>query len=140
MHTSARNQFHGTVKSVDKGAVNAEVILDIGGLELTAIVTNRSVDHLELAPGREAYALVKAPSVILLTDPAIKTSARNQIWGTVARCEEGAVNAIVVIQSDSGPELTAAITLDSLHGLGLKAGARACALIKASQIILATKP
>lgn len=139
MQTSARNQFLGTVKSVDQGAVNAEVILDIGGLELAAIVTNRSVARLGLSPGREAYALVKAPSVILLTDPAIETSARNQIWGTVTRCEEGAVNAIVAIQADSGQELTAAITRDSLRGLGLKAGDRACALIKASQIILATK-
>ena len=137
MQTSARNQFPGTVKSVDKGAVNAEVILDIGGLELAAIITNHSADHLGLVPGQKAYALVKAPSVILLTDPAIKTSARNQIWGTVSRCEEGAVNAIVVIASDSGPEVTATVTLDSVHGLGLKSGQRVCALIKASQIILA---
>jgi molybdate transport system regulatory protein len=37
MKTSARNQFRGTVKFVRKGAVNADVILDLGdGLEIFA--------------------------------------------------------------------------------------------------------
>ncbi len=139
MLTSARNQFLGTVKSVDQGAVNSEIILDVNGLELTAMITNHSVAHLGLATGSAAYALIKAPSVIVLTDSTIKTSARNQIWGTVSRCEPGAVNAIVIIASDAGPEITASITLDSLNSLGLAPGVRACALIKASQIIVATK-
>jgi molybdate transport system regulatory protein len=139
MLTSARNQFLGTVTAIDRGAVNSEVSLNVDGLELTAVITNRSVETLGLAPGSAAYALIKAPSVIVLTDSSIKTSARNQIWGTVSRCAPGAVNAIVSITADSGPEITASITLDSLNSLGLAAGVRACALIKASQIILATK-
>jgi len=52
MKTSARNEFLGRVKAVKKGAVNAEVVLDIGnGLALVAIITNESVDNLGLAPG-----------------------------------------------------------------------------------------
>ena len=50
--TSARNEFLGRVKAVKRGAVNAEVVLDIGNrLALVAIITNESVDNLGLAPG-----------------------------------------------------------------------------------------
>lgn len=141
MQTSARNQFLGSVTSVKKGAVNAEVILDIGGGDaLVAIITNDSVDHLELVPGVEAYALVKAPWVILTTDDNLKTSARNRLCGTVVRCQEGAVNAEVVLELPGGKLVTSIVTNDSVRTLGLAIGARACALIKASHIILAVAP
>ena len=43
MRTSARNMLRGKVVSVTDGAVNAEVVLDIGnGLKVTAIVTRES--------------------------------------------------------------------------------------------------
>jgi molybdate transport system regulatory protein len=138
MKTSARNQFLGKVKTVKIGAVNAEVILDIGGGdELAAIITNDSVEHLDLKPGDEAYALIKAPWVILTTDDSLKTSARNRLCGTVVRCQEGAVNGEVVIELPGGKLVAAIITNDSIHSLGLKIGVKACALIKASHIILA---
>ena len=138
MQTSARNQFLGRVTSVKKGAVNAEVILDIGGGDtLAAIITNDSADHLELGPGVEAYALVKAPWVILTTDDGLRTSARNRLCGVVVRCQAGAVNAEVVVELPGGKLVTAIVTHDSVRSLGLEVGARACALIKASHIILA---
>lgn len=138
MQTSARNQFLGRVTRVQRGAVNAEVVLDIGvGDSLAAIITNESLDHLALAPGVEAYALIKAPWVILTTDEGLKTSARNRLCGRVARCQEGAVNAEVVIELPGGKLVVAIVTNESVHSLGLKEGVRACALIKASHIILA---
>lgn len=141
MQTSARNQFSGTVKTVQKGAVNAEVILDIGGgVELVAIITNASVDHLALARGAPAIALIKAPWVILTTDDGLKTSARNHLCGTISTCREGAVNGEVVLDLAGGKQLVAIVTNDSIQNLGLKPGVRACALIKASHIILAIQP
>lgn len=138
MQTSARNQFPGTVRSVTTGAVNAEVILDIGdGIELVAIITNASVAHLELAAGKPAVALIKAPWVILTTDEGLKTSARNRLCGTVVTSREGAINGEVTLQIAGGKRLTAVVTNDSTQSLGLKAGVRACALIKASHIVLA---
>jgi molybdate transport system regulatory protein len=138
MKTSARNQFLGNVTKVTRGAVNSEVILDIGGGDsLAAIITNESVDNLALAPGVEAYALIKAPWVIVTTDESMKTSARNRLCGVVARCIEGAVNGEVIIDLPGGKSVAAIITNDSIQSLGLKEGVRACALIKASHIILA---
>jgi molybdate transport system regulatory protein len=137
MKTSARNQFLGTVSKVTRGAVNSEVLLDIGGGELAAIVTNRSLDDLGLAPGVEAHALVKASWVIVTTDQKVKTSARNRLCGVVSRCVEGAVNGEVVLELPGGKSVAAVITNESIRSLGLKRGVRACALIKASHIVLA---
>jgi len=138
MKTSARNQFLGRVKLIKKGAINSEVILDIGGGdELAAVITNDSVEHLALQPGIEAYALVKAPWVIVTTDESFKTSARNRLCGTVVRCHEGAINGEVVIELPGGKLVVATITNESIHELGLTEGTRACALIKASHVIIA---
>ncbi|KVQ78050.1 molybdenum-dependent transcriptional regulator [Burkholderia multivorans] len=63
---SARNRLRGTVESVDGGAVNSEVTLALdGGGTLTAVVTNDSVEALQLVAGRRAFALFKASSVLL---------------------------------------------------------------------------
>lgn len=138
MKTSARNQYLGKVKSVKHGPISAEVILDIGGGdELAGVIAHDSAEHLNLQPGTEAYALIKAPWVILTTDESFKTSARNRLCGTVVRCQEGAINAEVVIELPGGKYVVATITNESVQELGLAEGKRACALIKASHIILA---
>lgn len=67
MRFSARNQFAGTVRSVERGAVNASVELAVGDLTLAAVVTNDSVDDLGLVEGVAATALFKASHVILAT-------------------------------------------------------------------------
>ncbi|HBN10262.1 MAG TPA: transporter [Cyanobacteria bacterium UBA8530] len=69
MKISARNQIKGKVSSVKKGAVNSEVTLVLAdGQEIVAIVTNASVDHLGLKEGSEAYAVIKASSVMMGTE------------------------------------------------------------------------
>ncbi|UQO36584.1 TOBE domain-containing protein [Burkholderia cepacia] len=66
LKVSARNQLRGRVETVAAGAVNSEVTLALdGGGTLTAVVTNDSVDALQLDAGRRAIALFKASSVIL---------------------------------------------------------------------------
>ena len=136
MKTSARNTFSGTIKSLTKGAVNAEVILGLqGNDEITAIITNGSVETMELAVGKPAFAMVKSSFVIVSAEP-MKTSARNQLCGIVERVTDGAVNAEVVIKLEGGNLVTATITEGSTHSLGLKEGGKACAIIKASHVII----
>jgi molybdopterin-binding protein len=66
MKISARNVLKGTVKSIKKGAVNAEVVLQIAkGVEVVSIITLGSVRSLGLKKGREAYAIVKASNVMV---------------------------------------------------------------------------
>lgn len=138
MRTSARNQFFGTVLRVDRGAVNDEVLLEIAGSEqIVAVVTRESSENLRLAPGRQAFALVKSSSVIVMTDGAgARLSARNQLKGTVTRVVRGAVNSEVVIALAGGGSVAATITNDSVNSLWLEEGAAATALFKASSVIL----
>lgn len=139
MRTSARNVLRGVVDRVHPGAVNDEVTLRLAEDQtLTAIVTHHSVAELGLAAGVPALALIKATFVILTApDEARRTSARNRLCGTVASVEHGAVNSDVVLDIGGGKTLAAIVTRDSVATLGLEIGAPACALVKASHIILA---
>jgi molybdopterin-binding protein len=69
MKISARNNFQGKVKQVVRGAVNSEVVLEIAdGVEIVAVITNASVERLGLKEGRQAYAVIKASSVMVAVD------------------------------------------------------------------------
>jgi molybdopterin-binding protein len=68
MKLSARNQLKGRVVEVKKGATTAHVRIDIDGQILTASITNESADELGLAPGKTAYAVIKASSVMVAVD------------------------------------------------------------------------
>jgi molybdate transport system regulatory protein len=69
LRTSARNALPGTVVRVERGAVNDEVTLDIGGGKtLSATITHASVEALDLAVGERATALIKASHVILAVE------------------------------------------------------------------------
>jgi molybdate transport system regulatory protein len=138
MKVSARNVLLGTVSRITKGAVNAEVDLTLkGGTQIAATITLASIDTLDLAVGKEAYAIIKASSVIVGTDlHDAKVSARNIMCGTVVKVVEGPVNAEVDIEIGGGNTICSVITHDSAEKLGLQTGGHACALIKASSVIL----
>ena len=66
MKISARNVLKGKVLAIKKGAVNAEVVLLIApGVEIVSIITLPSVRALGIKKGAEAYAIVKASSVMI---------------------------------------------------------------------------
>jgi molybdate transport system regulatory protein len=138
MKVSARNTFAGTVSAITQGAVNAEVTLTLkGGVPLTAVVTNGAIANLGLKAGSEAYAIIKASSVIIGTDlHDAKVSARNVFCGTVATIIEGPVNTEVDVEIGGGTIISAVITHGSSERLGLKVGGHACALFKASCVII----
>lgn len=67
--TSARNVLPGTVARREDGAVNSEIILDLGeGKSITAIVTRESAANLDFKVGDRAVALIKASHIILAVD------------------------------------------------------------------------
>ena len=138
MKVSARNVFEGQVTALVNGAVNAEVELTTaGGDKIVAIVTEGSVKSLGLAVGQKAVAFVKAPWVrVVAGDAKIKFSTRNQLSGTVKSLTKGAVNSDVAIQLTGGTVVHAVITNEAVLELGLKDGAPATALIKASHVVV----
>jgi molybdopterin-binding protein len=69
MKLSARNILKGKVVKISKGAVNSEIILELpGGTQIVSIITNTSVESLELTEGKEAYAVIKASNVMVAVE------------------------------------------------------------------------
>lgn len=137
MKTSARNQFAGRIVGLREGDVDYEVHIKLDDdNELVAVITGESAETLGLSIGMEINALVKASSVLLLNDPAVRISARNQLWGTVRRIQQGPVNAEVTLAMKNGKSVCAVVTHDSVDKLGLAVGQPACAVFKASSVIL----
>jgi len=66
---SARNTLKGKVKRVLPGAVNTKVTVElVDGLEVVSIITKESAERLNLAEGKEVYAVIKASDVMIATD------------------------------------------------------------------------
>lgn len=137
MKTSARNQFAGPIVGLREGHVDFEVRLSLDAEnEIVAVITRDSAEALGLAIGMEISALVKSSSVLLLNDPQVRTSARNHLWGEITRIHDGPVNSEVTLNIKSGKTVCAVITHNSVERLGLAVGQPACAVFKASAVIL----
>jgi molybdopterin-binding protein len=68
----------------------------------------------------------------------MKLSARNVLKGKVNKVTDGAVNSEVIVELPGGAELVSIITKTSAHTLGLTNGKEVYAIIKATNVILAT--
>ena len=68
----------------------------------------------------------------------MEISARNVLKGTVKEVVPGAVNTEVIIELSSGVEIVSIITKDSAERLGLADGKAVYAVVKASDVMVAT--
>jgi molybdopterin-binding protein len=69
MKLSARNSLRGTIRKVEMGAVNAEVTIEVApGITIVSIITLDAVSNLGLKEGGNAYAVIKASSVMVGVD------------------------------------------------------------------------
>ncbi|MER5870129.1 TOBE domain-containing protein [Streptomyces sp. NPDC002044] len=67
-------------------------------------------------------------------------SIRNQLPGTVSSVTSGEAMSTVKVRLEGGQDLTAAITTDAVKDLGIVAGSSVKALVKATEVALATGP
>jgi len=67
---------------------------------------------------------------------SMKTSARNQFFGTVKTVTQGATNDSIEIEIAGGQTIIATVTSESTRELGLQEGSEVFVLIQASSIIL----
>ena len=65
MELSARNKLAGKVKEIKLGQIMAEVTLQIGENEITALVSKASTERLGLKVGDSAFAVIKATEVMI---------------------------------------------------------------------------
>ena len=62
---SARNQFKGTIKSVKLGNVMAEVIVDVGNIEIVSLISRTSAEQLGLKAGDSVRTIIKSTEVMI---------------------------------------------------------------------------
>jgi molybdate transport system regulatory protein len=138
MRISARNSFSGIITELTRGAVNAEIVITLnGGQQIVSTITNGAVDNLGLKKGMSAYAIVKSSSVMVGRDlHDKKLSARNIICGIVQRVIDDQVNSEIDLEIGGGNIISAIITKTSASKLDLKEGQQACAIFKASDVII----
>ena len=69
MQISARNSLKGKIKSIEDGAVNSQIVVELSnGVEVVSIITKDSAKRLDLTVGKEVYAVVKASDVMIAVD------------------------------------------------------------------------
>ena len=150
MKTSARNQFSTqVVELVDRGGV-VDVVLGLGGLggqdgqdgqdsggpRLIATITPESVENLELRPGSEVFALIKAPVVQITTTAPRRLAGRNVLAGPVTALRPGEHRTGVTLGLPGERSLHA--VLDRHKAEALTVGQSVWAAFSGDQVVLVT--
>eukprot|EP01156_Anaeramoeba_ignava_P023075 Anaeramoba_ignava/c21291_g1_i4.p2 GENE.c21291_g1_i4~~c21291_g1_i4.p2 ORF type:complete len:218 (+),score=-7.71 c21291_g1_i4:321-974(+) len=65
LNISARNKFQGSIERINMGEINGELILDIGGDKIAAVITTAAVKSLNLKEGDNVSAIIKSSDVII---------------------------------------------------------------------------
>ena len=66
MQLSGRNQLEGKIVGVEKGAVMANIKIEVSEPNvITAVITKESAENLELAEGDDVVAIIKSTEVIV---------------------------------------------------------------------------
>ena len=144
MRSSARNQFATRVTALSERGGLVDVRLQLGDAEaaasgptLLATITPESAELLGLAPGREVWALVKAPAVRLVVRPARRPPpGRNQLAGRVVQLRPGATRTAVTLDLGGGEALHAAVPAQA--ATALQPGDAAWAVFDGDQVVLLT--
>jgi len=69
MKVSARNALPGMMRRIERGAVNAEILIEVAPhLTIVSVITLDAVDNLKLKIGDRAYAVIKASNVMIGVD------------------------------------------------------------------------
>lgn len=139
MQISARNQLEVKIAKIKEGAVNSEIIANLGdGGTLCAQITLKSQKNFELEIGDDAIFIFKAPNVIVAKYAQLKISVPNQLKVKISEIKIGAVNSEIIAKIGDY-ELCAIITNDSVKNLDLKNGDEVLFLVNPSDIIVLKK-
>ncbi|XBS70995.1 molybdenum-dependent transcriptional regulator [Acerihabitans sp. KWT182] len=140
LQTSARNQFFGTV--IDRTHQHVQQLVHIlladGSTRLAVALTQRSGDRLQLAPGKEVLALIKAPWISVLAGEQDVDGADNVLHGTLTSLEQGEHSDEVLIALPGGEALCATLPKAVTMAQRLTIGQKITAYFNADKVIIAT--
>jgi molybdate transport system regulatory protein len=136
--TSARNSFFGIVRKIRRGDIQTRVDMEtLDGHAVAAVITNDSLERLDLGPGAPIVAEVKAPWVVLLdgeADPVC--SAENRFRGVLTKIVQGEINAEYIVRISETTELCAIVSSAGVRRLRWKRGDRVWAVFNGFSVVL----
>ncbi|MFA5234474.1 MAG: TOBE domain-containing protein [Sulfurimonas sp.] len=134
---SARNQLRAKVIKIQKGAIESEIFLELSSKEVVmAIITNDSLNALEIEVGSDVYALFKANALTISRDLTLQKSDMNRFTGKVIRINRDNFNCEVVIQLKSSNTLCSTMPVEIFDDLGLQIDTEVVSFCKPKSIII----
>lgn len=126
------------VSTATGGSKGGGTCLTESGRALLALFTRLEQQHRQFLEQLNRNLADDPDTVLLLQRLVVKTSARNQIFGSITEIHADVVNAEVAVKLKGGEQVIANITQASLSNLGLQIGADAVLLINSADITLST--
>jgi len=126
------------VSTATGGSKGGGTCLTEAGRSLLTLFTNLEQQHRQFLDQLNRNLADDPDTVLLLQRLVVKTSARNQVFGSIAEIHAGAVNAEIAVTLKGGERVIVNITQASLSHLGLQVGADAVLLFNSADITLST--
>lgn len=124
------------VSTATGGSKGGGTCLTEAGSALLALFTDLERQHRQFLERLNRNLAGNPDTVLLLQRLVVKTSARNQLFGSVTAIQDGAVNAEIIVKLKGGEQVITTITQTSFNELGLQIGADAVLLINSTDITL----
>jgi molybdate transport system regulatory protein len=136
--TSARNSFFGKIQTIQKGDIQTRLeLVTLSGYRVTTVITNDSLQRLDLKTGKLITAEVKAPWVMLQKNGNRQgCSVDNMFKGVVEKITKGEINSEYIVRISDGTEMCAVVTSESCRRLALVEGDEVWALFNSYSVIL----
>lgn len=119
------------------GSKGGGTFLTEAGRSLLALFTRLEQQHQQFLEQLNRSITEDPDTVLLLQRLVVKTSARNQLFGSVIAIQTGVVNAEIIVKLKGGEQIIVGISLASVIDLGLKINSDTVLLINSSDIMLA---
>jgi molybdate transport system regulatory protein len=138
MRLSAKNVLFGVVRELKVKDLHAEVGLELkSGHRIVSTITANSVETLGLGGGDEAYAVIKASSVAIVSHEESRfLDSANKLQGRIVNMRSDTETGEIIVDIGGGDTLSATVTVARVQNLGLKKGDNAVAMIDAANVII----
>ncbi|MBK8815111.1 MAG: TOBE domain-containing protein [Methylococcaceae bacterium] len=124
------------VSTATGGSKGGGTCLTEAGQSLVDIFFNLENQHNQFVKQLNLELAKNPDACLLLQHLAVKTSVRNQLFGTVSAIVTGAVNVQVTVELTGGDRVVADFGLEMLGSLDLSVGTDAVLLINSTDIAL----
>ncbi|NOT10493.1 MAG: TOBE domain-containing protein [Methylococcaceae bacterium] len=127
------------ISTATGGSKGGGTKLTAAGLALLKLFTRLEQQHNAFLQQLN-QSLAEDPDIqLLMKRLVIKTSATNQLFGTLVSIECSSINVEVVVKLKGGEKINASLALSEFRQLDLQVGSDVLLLINATEIMIATK-